>query len=409
VRILHLLYYTPLGGIENYTRNLFLGLEARGHQNVLVYDGSALPGLECDGRRVYRLPGLLDRDPSRGRQLAKRAEEIMKETGCDLAYVHSRANPILSELILHALPTVYFAYTYDTFCPSGARLYRRTDTICQLRGAPNWRCLVNAYLQQCNTRRPPKLWSLYCGRKEFGGWARHADAIVCGSEYVRRQHIENGFSPERTHALHYPRPEPHEHRSSSPPGEPLVLFLGRITPQKGLGYLIRAMAKIETRCRLVVASDGYELPRMRALTAKLRLEDRVSFLGAVDYAAVADLYAKASVLAVPSVWPEPFGLVGPEAMSYGVPVVAFRVGGIPEWLRDGETGFLVEPKDVAGLAQRIELLLNDPALAQRLGSQGRIAVEHLSLDRHVDGLLRLSQEAVDRRLATATTRGRRNG
>jgi glycosyltransferase involved in cell wall biosynthesis len=409
VKILQLVHYAPLGGVESHTRNIFVALEARGHQNVLVYDGSALPGLEREGRRVYHLPGLLDRDPSRGRQLAKRAEEIMKETRCDLAYVHLTANPILSELILHALPTVYFAHTYATFCSSGARLYRRTDTICQLRGVPNWRCLVNAYLQQCNTRRPPKLWGLYRDRKEFGGWARRADAIVCASEYVRHQHIENGFSPERIHALHSPRPEPHEHRSSSPPGEPLILFLGRITPQKGLGYLIRAMAKIETRCRLVVAGDGYELPRMRALTAKLQLDDRVSFLGAVEYAAVGDLYAKATVLAVPSVWPEPFGLVGPEAMSYGVPVVAFRVGGIPEWLRDGETGFLVEPKDVVGLAQRIELLLNDPALAQRLGSQGRIAVEHLSPDRHVDGLLRLSQEAVDRRLATATTRGRRNG
>ncbi len=409
MRILHLLHYAPLGGIENYTRNLFLALEDRGHQNVLVYDGSTLPGLECDGRRVHRLPGLLDRDPSRGRQLAKRAEEIVRETQCDLAYVHTTANPILTELILRALPTVHFAYTYDAFCPSGARLYRRTDTICQLRGAPNWRCLLNAYLRQCNTRQPQRLWGLYRGRKEFGGWARRADAIVCGSEYVRRQHIENGFSAERTYALHYPTLEPREQTSGGPADEPLILFLGRIAPQKGLSYLIRAMAKIETRCRLIVASDGYELPRMRALTAKLRLEDRVSFLGAVDYAAVGELYAKASVLAVPSVWPEPFGLVGPEAMSYGLPVVAFRVGGIPEWLRDGETGFLVEPKDVAGLAQRIELLLNDPALAQRLGAQGRIAAEHLNLDRHVDGLLRVSQQALDGRRAAVTTPGQRGG
>ncbi len=52
---------------------------------------------------------------------------------------------------------------------------------------------------------------LYCGRKEFSGWARRADAIVCPSEYVRRQHIESGFPPERTHALHHLRPEPHEH------------------------------------------------------------------------------------------------------------------------------------------------------------------------------------------------------
>ena len=154
MRILQLYHYAPLGGVESHMRNVFVALEARGHQNILVYDGSALPGLEREGRRVYHLPGLLDRDPSRGRQLAKRAEEIMKETRCDLAYVHSGANPILSELILHALPTVHFAHTYDTFCPSGARLYRRTDTICQLRGVPNWRCLVNAYLHQCNTRRP---------------------------------------------------------------------------------------------------------------------------------------------------------------------------------------------------------------------------------------------------------------
>jgi len=79
MRILQLVHYAPLGGIESHTRNVFVALEARGHQNVLVYGGSALPGLEREGRMVYCLPGLLDRGPSHGRQLAKRAEEFVHE------------------------------------------------------------------------------------------------------------------------------------------------------------------------------------------------------------------------------------------------------------------------------------------------------------------------------------------
>ena len=86
--------------------------------------------------------------------------------------------------------------------------------------------------------------------------------------------------------------------------------------------------------------------------------------------------------------------------------MAFRVGEIPEWLLDGETGFLVEPKDVDALAERLELLLNDPALAQRLGLRGRqVAEERFTLDRHVDGSLRIFESALGARGARPTTAG----
>src|SRR5205085_1729680 len=82
-------------------------------------------------------------------------------------------------------------------------------------------------------------------------------------------------------------------------------------------------------------------------------------------------YLDASLFVVSSVWPEPFGLVGPEAMRYGLPVVAFDAGGIREWLLDGENGFLVPWMDTERFAARVqELLLNKP-LARELGQRGR--------------------------------------
>jgi glycosyltransferase involved in cell wall biosynthesis len=97
----------------------------------------------------------------------------------------------------------------------------------------------------------------------------------------------------------------------------------------------------------------------------------VRFHGFVPSGELKNFYQEASLLAVSSVWPEPFGLVGQEAMFYGLPVVGFDAGGIREWLLHGENGFLVRWKDIDGLALRIEQLLRDKDLGRRLGARGR--------------------------------------
>jgi glycosyltransferase involved in cell wall biosynthesis len=98
-------------------------------------------------------------------------------------------------------------------------------------------------------------------------------------------------------------------------------------------------------------------------------------------------YRDASLAVVSSVWPEPFGAVGLEAMRYGLPVVAFDAGGIREWLADGESGFLVPWMDRGRFAARVEELLADKALARRLGEQGRNrAREKFGFKEYIDGL-----------------------
>jgi glycosyltransferase involved in cell wall biosynthesis len=120
------------------------------------------------------------------------------------------------------------------------------------------------------------------------------------------------------------------------------------------------------------------------------LADRVHFVGYVPPAEVANYYRTASVALFSSVWPEPFGLAGLEALHYGLPVVAFDAGGVREWLDDGINGLLAPWMDRKEFARRIDVLLADRALAQRLGEQGRVLVrERFSFPRYIRELEQL--------------------
>ena len=162
-----------------------------------------------------------------------------------------------------------------------------------------------------------------------------------------------------------------------------LLFVGRLTPHKGIDVLIRALPPDTSLT--IVGSEGHDrdLPE-RAYPDYLRSlasGRRVRFAGAVDDVELASEYSRAVALVLPSVErtcygrtiavSELLGLVALEAMASGTPVIASRVGGLPEVVEDGQTGFLVAPGDVVTLRRRIETLLDDRALASRMGARAR--------------------------------------
>jgi glycosyltransferase involved in cell wall biosynthesis len=162
-----------------------------------------------------------------------------------------------------------------------------------------------------------------------------------------------------------------------------VLFVGRLTPHKGIDRLIRALPA-GAALRIAGSAGHDQRPPERDYPVLLRrlAEDRaVTFLGPVPDAALPDLYRRAAVLALPSVdrtcygrhvpVSELLGLAVLEAMASGTPVVASRIGGLAEVVVDGETGFLVPPGDVEALGDRLARLLSDRRLAARLGANAR--------------------------------------
>jgi D-inositol-3-phosphate glycosyltransferase len=166
---------------------------------------------------------------------------------------------------------------------------------------------------------------------------------------------------------------------------PLLLYVGRLAPIKGLDTLLDALARVRAGGRaiqlLVVGgdadepADGHEADLRRRITA-LGLHDTVRFVPAQPQHVLPAYYAAADVSLLPSYY-ESFGMVALEAMACGSPVIASRVGGLTTTVRDGVTGFLVPEGNVAALAERIETLIDDADLRWRMGMEGvRWAAEH---------------------------------
>jgi glycosyltransferase involved in cell wall biosynthesis len=195
-------------------------------------------------------------------------------------------------------------------------------------------------------------------------------AEVLGAPPARTEVIYGGADPRRF------APEPGGDRDG-------VLFVGRLTPHKGVDRLIRALP---ARAGLRIAGSGGHDPRPPErdypdLLRRLAEGRDVRFLGPASEEDLPGLYRSAAVLAMPSVdrtcygRPVPvselLGLTALEAMASGTPVVASRIGGLAEVVVDGETGFLVEPGDLAALHDRLALLVSDRRLAARLGANAR--------------------------------------
>jgi glycosyltransferase involved in cell wall biosynthesis len=160
------------------------------------------------------------------------------------------------------------------------------------------------------------------------------------------------------------------------PGQRAVLFVGRLSAPKGIYDLFDAIPQVIARCPgtkfvlVGVAESAAMEPVIRSAAERRGIAPHIAFLGSLEGHSKGIAFATSHMIVVPS-WTEAFPLVIPEAMAAGLPVVATRVGAIPDFVKDGEDGFLVAPRDAPALAERICRLLEDEALRQRISQRVR--------------------------------------
>jgi glycogen(starch) synthase len=162
--------------------------------------------------------------------------------------------------------------------------------------------------------------------------------------------------------------------------EPLVVFAGRLEYEKGVQVLLRTVSRLRRRIpgvRVVVAGTGTYAAELRAQAATLRLGRAVRFAGRLGDDELRELYGRAAVVAVPSIY-EPFGLVALEAAACGAPLVVAETGGLAEFADGGRTALPVPPGDADALADALTLLLRDRDYADKLATSAREAVERQS-------------------------------
>jgi starch synthase len=232
--------------------------------------------------------------------------------------------------------------------------------------------------------------STFCERTAI----ESADAVIAVSQGVRQDVMScyPNVDPDRIHVIHngidpeiYRREPAVETltRFGIDPDKPYAFFNGRITRQKGLPLLLRAALEIDPRHQLVIVASSPDTPEIgaevAALAERVRSErGNLIWIGEfIPREELIHLHSGATVFVCPSVY-EPFGLVILEAMACETAVVASRVGGIPEIVVEGETGYLVDynPDDTEGftraLAARIDEVMSDAGLASKMGKAGRL-------------------------------------
>jgi glycosyltransferase involved in cell wall biosynthesis len=304
--------------------------------------------------------------------------EAALASGPELVHLNQLDDPDAVAYLQARAPVAISAHGFLA-CTSGVH-YFRPGQECQRAHGPG--CVPN--LIRCgHTRNPRGLPSAYKQAGRALAALKAADVAISYSSAVDRHLAINGVEPRRI-VPYFPTVAP---KTGSGHGDRRrVVFAGRVVTPKGVATLVRAAREVDAE--FVVCGDGWQLPAMRKLARRLCLEGRVRFTGWLAPDALAQELADASVVAVPSLWPEPFGLVGIEAFAAGRPAVASATGGIGDWLQDGVSGLMVPAGDASALAAALKELLADPERQRAMGEAGRKAVAaRFSIERHLAALL----------------------
>ena len=406
-------FRSKIGGTETYVELLGFGLRAAGHEIALWHerDGDADRGMIAvpAGTPVWSAQGL--GQAAALEQLGAWRPDVILSHGCSTAVVEAA--------VLAVAPTVLFEHAYNGACISGGKS-RLSPTRTPCSRPLGWPCLLHYFPRRCGGLNPATMMRRYAHETERRDMFVKYRAVLTASRHMRAEILRYGVSEDRVHAVGLmlardheegttPKPAGDSRPGSTGPGghsslasEWRLLFVSRLTNWKGGAILLKALPLLREhyggRIVVTIAGEGPDRASLERRAAKVHAECtsiEIQFAGWLQGDALSAAMNRSDLLVVPSVWPEPFGLVGPEAGLHALPAAAFAVGGIPDWLVDGLNGHLApgDPPTARGLADAIIESLRDPEHHARLRSGARARAEMLSADRHIPALVSILARA----------------
>ena len=369
------------GGAEANIRLSATELSNRGHQVGLLYLQSTGHN-EAQWRELF--PHNFQAPPNNKSAFVK---AVLQQFKPEVIYLHNLSELEILETLLHSgVPVIRMVHDHSLYCMRSYKYDYFTRRICTrpFSAFCIFPCL--ACIGRNSQGGFPLKWVSYRAKKKELALNKQCHQLVVYSEYLKKELVGNGFEAEKIQVCVPIRVKSDETLLSNFSPRNLILFAGQLIRGKGVDVLLHSLAKVRTHFECAILGDGSHRRQCEKLALRLGLSERVRFHGYVLPASLSTFYSEASVFVMGSLWPEPFGMAGPEAMRYGLPVVAFDAGGIREWLTDGENGFLIPWRNADLFAARIDQLLRDKELARRLGRAAFDAVQRYDACRQIDRL-----------------------
>jgi glycosyltransferase involved in cell wall biosynthesis len=316
------------------------------------------------------------------REAVRQVTRLICKERPDLLHCHNIYHQLTPSIINAAsrlkTPVVLTLHDYKPVCPVYTQLWNGQS--CTKCSDGRFEALLVQRCADGSIARSALLWAEARYHAAVRSYQR-VDRFIAPSRFMREAVVRR-FGEDKV--IHIPNGIDASRIEVSDQDEGFVLYLGRLSPEKGVETLLRTHAADNGAWRLVVAGTG---PLLDDFRSRFPLAE---FTGHLTGTALDIRLREAALVVVPSEWHENSPLSILEAMAHAKPIVASRIGGIPELVRDGETGLLFEPKNTQQLSNRIRMLLGDSDLREKFGRRARRIVEtEYSLERHGAALLSL--------------------
>jgi glycosyltransferase involved in cell wall biosynthesis len=381
-----------VGGIEDYICLLLPALQSAGLDVAFLHERST----PADRRAIEPPPGV----PSwcAADIGANAALDALRAWKPDVLYVQGNDDIALQRRLLDVAPAVLFLHTYTGTCISGQKTWTRPDVIpCTREFGPL--CLAHYFPHGCGGHNPVTMMRLYHEQSERLALLRRYRAIITHTEHMRQEMKRHGLAAD---VVPFPVETGTREETHLSDAAWRLLYVGRMEPLKGGMALINATRSVpetlQRPVRVTMAGDGQSRARWESRARQIEKRTpnlQFEFTGWLAQEEIGRLMKRSDLLVVPSLWPEPFGMVGPAAGEQGLPAVAFAVGGIPQWLTEGVTGHLApaQPPTPAGLTRAIVRCLEDPRHYAELREGARRMASTFSMQRHIPNLIRVLARA----------------
>jgi glycosyltransferase involved in cell wall biosynthesis len=319
--------------------------------------------------------------------------QLIRQERPEIAHVHN-VFPLISPAIYRALhaagvPIVQTVHNFRFLCANS--LFYTHDRICELCKSGN---MLHAVRLRCyrDSYSLSGLYALSIGLHRRVGTFQMIDRFIALSEFVADKLVESQLAiRSKISVLGNFLPDPLPLPGSFAAREPYVLYLGRLSTEKGVAVLVEAIADLP-QLQLKIGGTGPQAETLRALVRQRGLSN-VEFLDRVVGEAKWDLLRRALAVIVPSVWYEHFPFTVLESMAAGTAVVASDLGSLPHIVTEDRTGLLFRPGDPKHLADRLKALVADPEYALRMGRNAREELaRHWTSARHYTRLIEIYSE-----------------
>ncbi len=359
----HNFYLQPGGEDESFHAEIDL-LKSRGHE--------VIRHTVRNDRIVGMTKGKLVESTFWSRSSYRELKELIRLERPDIAHFDNTF-PLISPSAYYAahsmgIPVIQNLRNFRLVCP-GAFLFRKGE-VCEdcLGRLFAWPGVAHACYRDGRVTSMVVA-SLVAIHRLFGTWKREVDRYVAASEFIRMKHVEGGFPADKIVVKpNFVDPDPGE----GPGGGGYALFVGRLSPEKGLKTMLSAWQRLHTRLPLKIVGDGPLRDEVVGAAGRL---GGVRWLGRQASTAVMDLMRRADLLVVPSQWYEGCTRVLIEAFAVGLPVVSSDLGSMKLMVKEGRMGIHFKPGDPVDLVTKIEGLLSQPRLLQQMRAESRAEYE----------------------------------